>query len=427
MFKQLRNKFLLLNLVIISVMMLIAFTSIYFITSNAVQKDIDMELYKISKSKQKTISNLMSNQPDPDASQHSFDLDAEDPSHETSFSFALLMDRTGSITPFSHYDLGEEFYNSAMNAALSRHSDKGKFKLDDDCWAFVMQPFQDGRVVIFLEITKQEYILTQLIYTFILVAMVMLIIIYLISKFFANKSIKPIKEAFDKQKQFITDASHELKTPLTVINTNVDVLLANSDDHINEHSKWLHYIKTEVERMTHLTNDLLYLTQMDYSEAKVIFSNFNFSETLENVVLTMEAVSFENNISLSYDIEPGLTVYGNSEQIREVIMILLDNALKYTNPRGTVDVTLKKIHNTVILIVTNSGEGITKEHIDKIFDRFYRSDQSRSRAGGGYGLGLAIAKTILEHHGGKISVKSVLNERTSFTVELPLSAEHFPH
>jgi signal transduction histidine kinase len=247
----------------------------------------------------------------------------------------------------------------------------------------------------------------------------MLIVILFISRFFANKAIKPVKDAFDKQKQFIADASHELKTPLAVINTNVDVLLSNGEDYINSQSKWLHYIKSEAERMAKLTNDLLYLTQMDYSDIKMIFTDLNLSETVENVILTMEAVIFEHRITLNYDIEPNLVINGNAEQIQQIVMILLDNAIKYTNSNGAVSISLKKNYNNILLSVKNTGEGISEEHIDKIFDRFYRTDKSRARKSGGYGLGLAIAKAITEQHGGKIFVRSVLNESTTFTVELP--------
>jgi signal transduction histidine kinase len=247
-----------------------------------------------------------------------------------------------------------------------------------------------------------------------------LIVIFFISRFFANKSIIPIKEAFDKQKQFIADASHELKTPLAVINTNVDVLLSNGEDAINTQSKWLHYIKSEVERMTKLTNDLLYLTQVNYSDIKMIYSDFNMSDTVESIILTMEAVIYENDILLDYSIEPNLTIYGNSEQIKQVVMILLDNALKYTDPNGNINLNLKREYSNIVLSLTNTGEGIPEEHLDKIFDRFYRIDKSRSRNSGGYGLGLAIAKTIVEQHGGKISVKSILNGSTTFKVELPI-------
>ncbi|MFK7692582.1 sensor histidine kinase [Paenibacillus sp. HJGM_3] len=133
----------------------------------------------------------------------------------------------------------------------------------------------------------------------------------------------------------------------------------------------------------------------------------------------MEAVIFEKELTFRYEIEPDLFVRGNSEQLKQVVMILLDNAIKYTNPKGSISLTLAKRHHDILLTETNTGQGIAPEHLDRIFDRFYRADPSRSRKHGGYGLGLAIAKSIVEQHKGKLYAKTVPNETTSFYVHLP--------
>lgn len=314
--------------------------------------------------------------------------------------------------------MDEEFYELAKEKADLHPALNGRFTLDGKQWAYTVQQSKDGYSVVYLDVSAQLKILTNLIYTFSAVALIMLVVIYLTSRYFANRSIAPVKEAFDKQKRFIADASHELKTPLAVINTNADVLLANSEDTIEEQAKWLHHIKSETERMKTLTNDLLYLTQMDDAREQMIHVPFNLSEAVESIILTMEAVIFEKEIDLAYEIEPGQTLTGNSEQIKQVVMILLDNAIKYTHSKGTIELSLKKQHNHLLLKVSNTGEGIAPEHLGKIFDRFYRADTSRSRKHGGYGLGLAIAKSIVEQHKGKIYVKSVPGETTSFYVQL---------
>lgn len=424
MFKELRNKFLILNLITISVLMIIAFTTIYVITYGNVRKDIDITLRKASEFNRKPLENPRDLHNGFGNTQQPRNSGNPKPP-DNSNSFTLITDANGKITEIvSVFNMDDTFYESAKKSALEKKVNMGKLKLDDSYWAFTVLTFPDGQRFVFLDITSQHNYLRSLIYTFLLVALAMLIVIFFISKFFANKSIKPIKEAFDKQKQFIADASHELKTPLAVINTNVDVLLSNREDSINSQAKWVNYIKSEVERMTKLTNDLLYLTQVEYSDIKMIYTNFNLSESVESVILTMEAVSFENDISLLYDIEPNLIVHGNVEQLQQVIMILLDNALKYTAAKGTVNLTLKRNYNTIVLSVTNTGEGIPSEHLYKIFDRFYRADKSRARKSGGYGLGLAIAKAIIEQHGGKIYAKSILNESTTFTVELSQPSHH---
>ncbi len=412
MFTRLKNRFLILNLVIISVMMLLAFTSIYLITHSMVNKDIAQGLRRVAEFSRKV--NEIPNQ-------RQLEFNRPLPPPDRSVSFSINTDGEGNISGiFSLFEMEDEFYKAAKSLVLSMERDTGKFKLDGTYWTFLISPNDlDGNKIVFLDITSQQAILTNLIYTFFIVALLMFIVIFFISRFFANRAIEPIKDAFCKQKQFIADASHELKTPLAVINTNVDVLLSNEDGNLGSLTKWLSYIKLEVERMTKLTNDLLYLTHIDYSEIKMIFNNLNISDIVENVILALEAVFYENEISVNYHVEPNLVIYGNCEHLQQVIMILLDNAVKYTDSKGMVDISLKKLQNSILLSVTNTGSGITEEHINRIFDRFYRADKSRTRKNGGYGLGLSIAKTIIEQHNGKISVTSILNKSTNFSVELP--------
>lgn len=421
MFKKLRNRFLILNLVIISVMLLISFTSIYAITHKNIYTQIDMDLDKLSgnddKGNKPKINGDMPNDKQMDAPQNDF-TKGQGPMER--YAFTVTTDGNwNKLSTFSRFSISDEFYESAKKAAINKKVNRGYISVDDTDLAFVINHTSSGYNLYFLDITFQKNTLRSLIYTFTIVAFFMLIIIFLISRFFANRSIQPIKEAFDKQKQFIADASHELKTPLTVINTNVDVLLSNKDDLIHNQSKWLYYIKSEAERMNKLTSDLLYLAQVDYSDVKMIFSDFNLSEAVEHIILTMEGVVYENNIALHYDIEPNLIVSGNIEQIKQVIMIFLDNAIKYTDKKGKINLVLNKAHNKINLSVINTGKGIPEEHISKIFNRFYRTDKSRARDSGGYGLGLAIAKAIVEQHNGKISVKSIVDKETTFTIELP--------
>lgn len=427
MFTKLRNRFLILNLVTISVMMLIAFASIYIIMYVNVQNDIQMDLHRNADVQQKRPGDA--GRPGAGETggisggggipQDMGPMDGNQPP-ERSLSFTVTAGTDGAfISKESKFTMDDEFYTAALQEAQSIGKDTGRFTLDGSRWIYTVRHTGSENVYVFLDITSQQKILTNLIYTFTAVGLLMLVILYFTSRFFANRSIEPVREAFDKQKQFIADASHELKTPLTIINTNADVLLSNSEDTIRNQAKWLQYIKSETERMTRLTNDLLYLTEMDDSRTGMIHSKFNMSDAVENIILTMEAVIFEKNIAFDYSIEPGLTVTGSSEQIKQVVMILLDNAVKYTNPKGAVTISLKKQNNEVLLSVSNTGEGIAAEHLTRIFDRFYRTDNSRARKQGGYGLGLAIAKSIVDQHKGKIYAKSVAGESATFYVQLP--------
>ncbi|ANY65762.1 two-component sensor histidine kinase [Paenibacillus sp. BIHB 4019] len=435
MFTKLRNRFLIVNLVIISVVMLIAFASIYVITYRNVQADINDEIHRVADFYQKpsggsdsspsgrhkgdSPSAPMDNGAIDNGSMDSGPMNNGDSRPDRSVAFSLKTDAEWNITSTtSPFEMDSDFYVAAVQEASAVTKNTGQFSLDGSHWAFLKQQTNEGYNLVFLDVTAQQDILTNLIYTFSVVGLAMLIILFFTSRFFANQSIRPVKEAFDKQKQFIADASHEMKTPLTIINTNTDVLLSNSEDTIHNQAKWLHYIKSETERMTKLTNDLLYLTEMDDARTSMVYSKFNMSDAVENIILTMEAVIFEKNVSLDYDIEPDLMVQGSGEQIKQVVMILLDNAVKYTSAKGTVTMSLQKQQNDIVLAVTNTGEGIAAEHLTRIFDRFYRTDSSRARKQGGYGLGLAIAKSIVDQHKGKIYAKSTVGESTSFYVHL---------
>lgn len=441
MFNKLRNRFLLLNLVIISVMMLIAFAAIYTIMHRNVQADINMELHRNAEfygkpdgPRDQPKNRLGGNPPeaetDREAEMTDFpgsktepSMDDMNPRMERSVSFTVVVDEDWHVLSVdSRFDMDEAFYEEAANAA-SHKKQTGRAHLDGDNWAYLVQKTENGFRLIFLDVTDREGILTTLIYTFLIVGAVMLVVIFFISRFFANRSIAPVQEAFDKQKQFIADASHELKTPLAIIQTNADVLLANKEETIASQMKWLNYIKSETDRMSKLTSDLLYLTRMeDAAGEAAIVTSFQASDAAENVILPMEAVIFEKRITLDYEIEPNVVIRGNAEQFKQVVMILLDNAVKYTNAQGSIRIKLQKQHHEMTLSVANTGEGIEPEHLDRIFDRFYRTDPSRARAHGGYGLGLAIAKAIVEQHKGKIYAKSVRHEWTTFTVQIPLAS-----
>jgi signal transduction histidine kinase len=410
MFNKLRNRFLLMNMIIISFIMLVAFTAIYTITYQDVQNDIRMDLRRMTDSIGKMEG------PDDRPKKGG---DFHDNDHQRSIFFMLKTDDQWNITETnSLFNLDSGIYAEAVKKAAAHPDEFGQFGADGTRWAYSVLKDQIGYTIFYIDVTSQQQILSNLIITFSAVALVMLGVIYLVSRYFASRSIEPVKEAFEKQKRFIADASHELKTPLAVINTNADVLLANGEDTINGQAKWLYHIKSETERMKTLTNDLLYLTEMDDARTRMLYVPFNLSEAIESVILTMEAVIFEKDLTLDYDIEANLTFTGSSEQMKQVTMILLDNAIKYANPNGSMGLALKRHQGHIQLSVTNTGPGIPAEHLDKIFDRFYRADTSRSRQKGGYGLGLAIAKSIIEQHRGKIYARSVPNGKTTFYVQL---------
>ena len=227
-----------------------------------------------------------------------------------------------------------------------------------------------------------------------------LIIIYSISKKVANIIVKPVNETLEKQKQFISDASHELKTPLAVIEANADVL----ENEIGE-NKWLTYIQNETDSMDKLINQLLLLAKIENINDVKDYEQFDLSEYIETIASMFESIAFEKQIKIVTKIQKEISINGNKQDIEHIVSTLLDNAIKHSKPEKDVEVELLREKNNIILQVKNYGEPIPKEQQDKIFERFYRVDKSRNREEKRYGLGLAIAKSTVEKYNGKISVE----------------------
>ena len=270
-----------------------------------------------------------------------------------------------------------------------------------------------------MERSQYDNMLFQLLKTLVLIGFISLIVLLFISIYLTNKSIIPIKETFEKQKQFIADASHELKTPLAIIKTNTSLVLSHPDDTIKNQSKWINYINLQTDRMSELISEMLCLAKMDTAENKLPLSPINISKIVESMILMFDAVIYENNIELETNISKNLFINGDKESLKKLFSIIMDNAIKHTNKNGNITVSLFSDKNKVKMIIRNTGEGIAHEHLERIFERFYRVDSSRDRETGGYGLGLSIASSIVKQHKGKIYAKSKIGEFTSFIVEIP--------
>ena len=249
---------------------------------------------------------------------------------------------------------------------------------------------------------------------------------FVISLMLSGLALKPAEEAWEQQRRFVADASHERKTPLTVILTNTGILLAHSGDTIAQQQKWVEYIRDEAQRMRALVEDLLFLAKSDAGkETSPVTAPVDVSELTWSALLPFEPVAFEQGVEMESEIADQLTVQGNADQLtvqgnadqlRRLVAILLDNAVKYAG-----NVLSRPERGGVCLTVHNTGPAIPPEHLPHLFERFYRADDSRARTSGGYGLGLAIAKRIVDGHGGSITVSSREDASTDFTVRLPHS------
>ncbi len=241
-----------------------------------------------------------------------------------------------------------------------------------------------------------------------------LILLFLVSLLLSRFVTKPAEISLNRQKQFISDASHELKTPLAAIMLNAEVLRGTHGD-----DPCLTNILSEAARMEKLIKNLLELAKADDASHKLIMEEFNLSDALLQMVLPFESRAYEERIQLESHIEEDLSYYGNSDDIKQVIAILIDNAFKHTHEGGLICVDLTRNGTTRVIRVFNTGEGISAKDLPHIFERFYSCDNARSGSGKSYGLGLAIAQAIVTKHGGSLSAHSEYGKNAEFVVLLP--------
>ena len=258
-----------------------------------------------------------------------------------------------------------------------------------------------------LQNSKQFFIVS--IFIFLLSVIVFTIISYYLSRWM----IKPSEKAIKNQKIFVANISHDLKTPITIIRANADLI-----ENEVKNKKSIKYIQQETEKLNHLVNEMLTLTRIDNTISKENFKNFNFGDSLFDVVLPFESIAYEKGIKFNINIDESTNYFGNETNIQKLAEILIDNAMSYTAKGGIVDVDAYENSKAVTLSITNTGEPISDEKKEEIFDRFYRESKSRESTGNHYGLGLSIASTIVKKHNGKITVESK-NGKNTFTVTLP--------
>lgn len=257
-----------------------------------------------------------------------------------------------------------------------------------------------------------SHIKTILIFS-VIISITSIVAIYIIATKVSKIIVKPVEETFEKQKQFISDASHELKTPLAVIEANADVL----ENEIGK-NKWINYIQNETDSMNKLINELLLLAKIENVDNVKEYKQLNLSKEVEIILSMFESVAYEKQVIIKSEISENIIMNGNREDIEHIVSTLTDNAIKHTEAQKEVVVELKKEKSEIILEVKNMGEKIPEEEKEKIFERFYRIDKSRNRNEKRYGLGLSIAKSTIEKYKGKIEV-FYKDNFTVFKVTIP--------
>ena len=333
--------------------------------------------------------------------------------------------------------LDETTLSQAIAEVETAHSKRGTL---DGPHLLYAQRVVDGRMYVAFTDESNVSDWKNLIAPLVGIGVLTLLVFFVISFFFSKWALRPVEEAWEKQRQFVANASHELKTPITVILANMSILGNHPLDSVTSQSQWIESTQREAQGMQELVLDLLDMASIENAHTQESFEACDLSEMVESRLLQVESVMFESDLLMDYEVDEGVRVEGSRSQLERLLVILLDNARKYALPSSTVFVSLKKglaqkpdgaAPSTVcgsipkgecaILSVHNDGEAIDPEDLPHIFERFYRSDKARGRAEGNYGLGLAIAAETVEAHKGCTLVRSAAESGTTFTVAIPLA------
>lgn len=247
-----------------------------------------------------------------------------------------------------------------------------------------------------------------------------MIIIIIAGYYLARRSMIPIQSSWEKQQEFVADASHELRTPLAVVKSNAELILRHPDNTVEEESIRVTNIIREVRRMTKLVSSLLTLARSDANQIEIKLGLVSANEVIENIAEQFIPLAEMEGLTLQVKLSEQLELMADKERLHQLLVILLDNAIKYTPPPGQLLITGAKQGSSLVITVEDSGQGIPTEDLPRVFDRFYRGDKARSREKGGTGLGLSIAKWIVQQHGGKIGVDNKAGGGARFSIVLPV-------
>ena len=334
--------------------------------------------------------------------------------------FTLNIDENGEISAFGgdYFDLTDKELLSELTAAVYEQNDPmGTIQKYD--LRFLILSHETTDTIIFADISSEKAMLNGLIRNCIIVGMIGYTLFFLISLLLAKWVTKPLEKTWNEQKQFIADASHELKTPLTIIMTNAE-MLDDTDYSETDRMLFKKNILWASKRMRGLVESLLELARMDNRNTENEMKILDYSKLISDSILPFEPLFFEKDMEFSTDISPDITVMGDKNKLRQVMSILLDNALKYCDSAYPVKLKLSRTGVHAVLTVSGNGTTLSKEDCENIFKRFYRIDKSRTDSDS-YGLGLSIAQSIINEHGGRIWADSE-NGVNTFLVSLNIKS-----
>lgn len=414
MIKTLKKKFVVTAMIAISVLLISLLGALNLFNYFSVQKEISRTLMMLSENEVLVDSNenemLRDNQPP-------FEFYMKNPRNKhdvfmTSTFFCVRFGKDGEVlrTDVSRVSsLKENDAEKMAQAAYEKGSSEGqdgkfRYTVKKDIWT-------EETVIVFLDTSTEMYSFFRVFLLSCMIGLVfwgmMLVLVILLS----NRAIKPIAENIERQQQFVTNAGHEIKTPLAIIQSNTEAM----ELYIGE-NKWSKNIKEQTQRLSGLMKNLLLLARMDEGAAEVNISEFQFSVLLEKMIQEFEQPIEARNIRLQKEIQPELFLQADQSQIEHLISILMDNAVKYANENGEIFVSLRKEQKKIILQIQNSCESLPDVLPERLFERFYRADKARTQKNGGYGIGLSMARSIVAVNKGTINAEYIQPNTICFSV-----------
>lgn len=347
--------------------------------------------------------------PEPKFPRHD-ELSPELP-YETRY-FSVVLDENGTIQSTDTGKIAAVDKDTASQYA-SQIWKSGKISGFHSSYRYRRKASPDETRIIFLDCSRTLSTFRSFLLTSILVSILGLCSVLILVFFFSRMVMKPIAESYEKQRQFITDAGHEIKTPLTIIDANCEILEMEYGT-----TEWSQSIQNQTARLLDLTNSLIYLSRMEEPKKHLQKFDFCISDLVEETLQSFLPLAAAQGKTFSANIKPLLSYCGDQSSIGQLISILLDNAVKYSAPQSSIEVTLEKRGKNICLMVCNLAEELTAEHIPHLFDRFYRADTSHNSETGGYGIGLSIARAVTDAHKGKIWAECRENNSLLITVLL---------
>lgn len=329
--------------------------------------------------------------------------------------FAVWFDREGNTARSNLENIATMQEEDAVALAEAVYT-RGRTKGFSDEYRYSRTENDSETMLLFLNCQRELWTFRVFLYSSIGISLIGLLAVLVLLLLLSGRIVHPIAESYEKQKQFITDAGHELKTPITIIRADADVL----ESEMEEENEWIADIRRQTNRLTELTEDLIYLSKMEEENPALRLQRFSFSELVQETVDSFQAPALMQKKDFSLSVASGVDITGDRKAVGKLVSVLLDNAVKYSPEDRTVEVVLSESGKYARLAVRNSTESIEKGNQDRLFERFARGDASRNSESGGFGLGLAIAKAVAEAHKGKIHAESEDGKSLTVTAELPL-------